>query len=219
MRSANLDRFRVGSLAAAAVACLAVAGPRPAVAEPVFHATVQGGVDLDATSIGRLQAGGLFDLGRFAPELHLGFDTYNRLNSDRGISAPFGVSFDAGVRYAFLDERFRGPYVAAGGSYGLFLRKPRERIVADAETCQTAPGSPDRCTYDVNKNATVRLGFGWGFASGDSSTVAVRLDVSYWAFSLRDFENQPASAPIPREVPRPQDTFTVMVGLEFLRWM
>ena len=48
--------------------------------------------------------------------------------------------------------------------------------------------------------------------------VGVRFDITYWMFSLNDFEDQPAGAPIPNQIPRPQDTLSFMIGLEFMRW-
>jgi hypothetical protein len=48
----------------------------------------------------------------------------------------------------------------------------------------------------------------------------VRLDLTYFMFNVADGEDQPGGAPRPiSDVPRPQDTFAVLIGLEFLRWM
>lgn len=209
----------IGSLAAALAVTAAVARPRAAHAEPVVSAAVVGGVDQDFTGIARLIAGGLWDFGRFAPDFHISLEGFIRLNSDAGVSARSITLGDLGARYAFLNDRFVGPFVTAGASFGIFTGKPHDRKISDApEVCASAPGSPADCTFRINRNAAFRGGLGWGFASGPKTTVAVRLDVTYWMFSLNDFEDQPDSAPVPRDVPRPQDSIAVLVGLEFMRW-
>jgi hypothetical protein len=200
-------------LAALAAPRLASAGPTP-----VLDAHVSTGVDPDATVLGRLMAGGLlvFDELKLAVDAHLSFEGFLRIADDQGVSArSFGL-LNLGARYAFGNASFHGPFVAAGAGYGLFTGDPRERKVAgDLATCG---GVADDCTFKITQNLSARAGVGWGFAPGEKTTVAVRLDVVYWLFALADGEDQPRGAPYPGDVPRPQDTVTVMVGLEFMRW-
>jgi len=212
----------VRAAAAAALVLAAVGGAGAARAEitPVLDAHVSTGVNAGSTVLGRLMAGGmlLFDDVRFAVDAHLSFEGFLRLRENEGVLArSFGL-LNLGARYAFQDARFQGPYVAAGAGFGLFAGDPKERKVVDDESvCGTAPTSPS-CTFGIERNINGRLGFGWGFGSGEHTTVGVRLDVMYWWFSLADNEDQLAGAPNVYEVPRPVDTFTVMLGLEFMRW-
>lgn len=197
------------------------AGPRAASAEPAVDALVITGIDQDLTAVGRLLAGGMYGFGKFAPEAHIGFDGFLRIDSDKGIAAR-SFSIDVGARYGFTSERFVGPYVTGGASYGFFILKPHERKVVDApEVCASAnlPAGPgeDDCTFRINRNIGTRLGFGYGFASGKKTTVGVRLDIHYWLLSLSDFENLPG-APVPSMVERPQDSWSFLIGLEFMRW-
>lgn len=213
-----MNNARLAVCVLAAAIGLGYAAPRAA-AEPVLDATVFAGVDQDVTAIGRAFAGGMWVLGRFAPEAHIGFDGFLRLDSDAGIAARSFTLLDLGARYAFTSERFTGPFVTAGGSFGIFTGKPHERKVSgDPETCMSAPGAPDDCAFRIDKNASARLGFGYGFASSENATVAIRLDVHYWVFSINDFEDQSPGSPVPRDIPRPQDTLAFMLGLEFMRW-
>ena len=213
-----MKHARLAVCGLAAALGLGVAAPRAA-AGPVLDASVFAGVDQDVTAIGRAFAGGMWVLGRFAPEAHLGFDGFLRLNGDAGVAARSFTLLDLGVRYAFTSDRFTGPFASVGGSFGLFTGKPHERKISDEpEVCMSAPGSPDDCAFRIDKNAALRFGLGYGFASSDNATVAVRLDVNYWVFSVNDFEDQAPGAPVPRDIPRPQDTVSVMLGLEFMRW-
>jgi hypothetical protein len=194
--------------------------PSPAAGgEAAVGGAVVIGVDSDVTVIGRLMAGALYRFGRLAPEAHLTFDGFLRAK-DAGISArSFGL-LELGGRYALRRDRFVGPFVTTGASIGVFTGKPHQRVVVDdAEVCGSAAGMPHACDFNIDKNIAIRAGFGWGFASGGAATVAIRLDVVYWLFSVNAFEDQPSGAPIPREIPRPQDTWSVLVGLEFLRWL
>ena len=72
--------------------------------------------------------------------------------------------------------------------------------------------------YQIDKNLNARLGFGWGFRSGPKTTVGVRLDLHYWLLSLSDYDPDRTGSPVPSMVPRPQQTFSVLIGLEFMRW-
>lgn len=196
---------------------------REAEAGPTFalDAHITSGVDQDFTSISRLLAGGLmiFDGVNLAVNAHLSFDAFLRIQNEQGISArSFGLA-NLGLRYGFRNSKFHGPFVDLGGGFGLMSGNPRERLVDDdAETCASAPGSPTSCAFSIDKYLNGRLGFGWGFASGKRTTVAVRLDLNYFVYSVEDREDQDPSNPIPRQIPRPQDSITVMIGLEFMRW-
>lgn len=205
-----------------AAALLAAAG-RPAAAQPAVDAAVLGGVDRDTSAVIRLVAGGMWTLGRFAPEAHIGVDGFLRIDADRGIAARSFNLIDLGARYGFQSDRFLGPYVTLGGGFGLFTGKPHERKVVDApDVCESASIPEDQpqdaCSYQIDKNINARLGLGWGFPSGPKTTVGVRLDVHYWLLSLSDYDRNRSGDPIPGMVPRPQQTFSVLIGLEFMRW-
>jgi hypothetical protein len=218
---------RISSLFLAALACMALGSARSASAgpTPVLDAHITSGVDQELTVVGRLLAGGIlvFDRIQVGLDAHLSFEGFLRIASDEGVAArSFGL-LNLGARYGFRNARFHGPYMAAGGGFGLFSGKPRERkIKGDIETCDSADipaGEPlDQCTFAIDKNVNAHVGLGWGFASGKRTTVGVRLDFTYWLFSVADFEDQPQGAPIPRQIPRPQDAWSVMIGLEFMRW-
>ena len=210
-------------LGVAIAGVVGVSAPRTATAQPAIDAAVLTGVDQDTTAIGRLMAGGIWALGRFAPEAHVGVDGFLRIDSAKGIAARQLSLLNLGARYAFTSDRFIGPYVSVGGGFGIFTGKPHERkINGDANLCASAripPEQPqDNCIYRIDKSVNARVGFGYGFASGKHTTVAARIDVHYWAFSLNDFEDQPSGAPVPNMVSRPQSTWSISVGLEFMRW-
>ncbi len=216
MKLTSRLRVLVAALAACAILHL---GTNKAVAQPAIDAALIAGVDQDTTAIGRLVAGGLYGFGktRLAAEAHLGFDGFLRINKDQGIAAK-SFNFDVGGRYGIQSDHFVGPYLTAGANFGLFVGKPHERKVEDdPDVCATAD-TTDSCNYRINKNFNFRFGFGWGFASSKKTTVGIRLDVQYWLLSVSPFEDQPGGAPIPREIPRPQDSIAVMVGFEFMRW-
>lgn len=210
----------VASLTTAAI--LVTTNPRRAEAQPALDAMLMMGIDQDVTAIGRLFAGGMYGLGKFAVDAHIGVEGFLRVDGSKGVRATTLPMFDLGVRYGFQSSRFVGPFVAAGGSFGLFFAKPNKRRVKDdPETCASVPAGPtDECEFAIDKNASFRLGFGWGFAPSDKTTVAVRLDLTYWLFSVSPFNALTHSdgEPIPREIPRPQDSLSVMIGLEFMRW-
>jgi hypothetical protein len=197
--------------------------PRAAHAQPAVDAAVLSGIDKDSTAIIRLVAGGMWGFGRFAPEAHIGVDGFLRIDSAKGIAARSFNLIDLGARYGFQSDRFVGPYVTLGGGFGLFTGRPHERkVVGEAEVCESAnipEGEPqDACSYQIDKNINARVGFGWGFRSGPKTTVGVRLDVHYWLLSLSDYDPGRTGSPVPSEVPRPQQTFSVLIGLEFMRW-
>ncbi len=204
-------------------ATLVAGAPRSAAAQPALDAAVLGGIDRDTTAVIRLIGGGMWVLGRFAPEAHVGVDGFLRIAADKGISARSFNLIDLGARYGIQSERFIGPYVTAGGGFGLFTGKPHERkVVGEPEVCESADipeGQPqDACAYQIDKNLNARLGFGWGFSSGPKTTVGIRLDIHYWLLSLSDYDRNRSGDPVPGMVPRPQQAFSVLIGLEFMRW-
>ena len=208
---------------AALAACATLQISARAEAQPAVDAAIIAGVDQDTTAIARLYAGGFWAFGKIAPEVHVGFDGFLRIDTSQGIAARSFNLIDVGVRYGFKSDHFVGPYVSTGANFGLFTGKPHERKVTDdEELCSTADipdGQPtDECVFRIDKNASFRLGFGWGFASSSKTTVGVRIDLNYWLFSVSDYDDQSPGAPIPREIARPQDSWALMVGLEFMRW-
>lgn len=207
---------RIATLMGAVALTGVCAGSAGADVTPVLDAHVAAGAAPDATALGRLLAGGMlvFDELRLAVDGHLSFAGFLRVSDDEGVSArSFGINL--GARHGFGNERFHGPYVALGAGYGLFTGEPKERkISGDMEVCVSA----EDCTIEITQHLNGRAGVGWGFASGKQTTVGVRLDLMYWAFALADGDEQPGTAPYPGDVPRPHDTFTVMLGLEFMYW-
>lgn len=167
------------------------------------------GSEPDLTGIARLSAGGLIGWGKFAFEGHVGFGAFLRTGG-AGISANELTLIDLGARYAFKSPRFVGPFVGAGGSFGLLTGKPRDRkLEEDMATC----GGGD-CAFAIDKDITGRLALGWGFESSEKTTVALRVDLSYMIFSVDGEQNDiPAM-----RVERPQDLMAVLVGLEFMHW-
>ena len=187
-------------------------------ARTALDAVVVTGLDQDTALAARLLAGGFVGWGNFALEGHLAFEGFFQL-ADKGVSARSLTIIDLGMRLGFGGHNFTGPFVSGGGGFGLFGGKPRERKITDAEACAGfgAPEAPDECTFDVDKNITGRLGFGYGFATGKKSTVALRLDFTYWLLSVDG--NQSASNVPASRVARPQQVFSVLVGFEFMRWL
>ncbi len=179
-----------------------------------LNAMVVIGADQNSTVIGRLLAGGMVRFGRFAPEAHIAFEGFLRANSDKGTQAQSFTLLDIGARYAFKDEQFAGPFVAVGGGFGLFLGTPRDiNLQGDSKSC--AGFDNNDCTIQVDKHLNGRLGFGYGFRSGEKATVAVRLDLGAWWYSV-DTE-QPSGVPV-GQIELPQIAYAVTLGLEFLRW-
>ncbi len=202
------------ALSIVAISIVAI-GARPADAKPIWvvDAHLSLGADADSTAIGRLRGGGLLLFDRFGIDGQLGFSAFLRINDAAGVETrSFGPSL--GVRYAITNAKFEGPYVALGGGFGFLFGAPSERAVQDQDYC---PDSGD-CTFDIKKQLNARAGFGWGFRAGKKITVGVRLDVTYFAFSVVDGEDQ-SNTVNPHNIDRPQDTIAVLIGLEFLRWM
>jgi len=218
--SSRLSLF-VAGLGAALGLQLGIA--QRAQAEPVLNAAVYAGVDQDYTAIGRMVAGGFWTFGAFAPEVHVGLDGFLPLTSSKGIAARSLNAIDIGARYGFQNDHMFGPYLSAGAGFGFFWGKPHERKVdGEPEICATATipegEDPDQCAFRIDKNLNFRFGFGWGFATSEKTTVGARIDLGYWLYSPQDYEDQPVGAPVPRQIPRPQDAWSIMVGLEFMRW-
>jgi hypothetical protein len=202
---AEMERQRQADLAARQGTQIAVDG------------MVLTGLSTDLTAIPRGAGGISLNWGGFAVEAHLGFDFFFRLRGDSEGVAARTLTLDVGARYGLRGDRFIGPFVAAGGGFGLMVGSPRERrLEDDEETCMAQIGSSD-CSFDLDKNLSARLGFGWGFAASERTTVAVRIDAGYWLFSV-DGEQSVGSPPA-RFVERPQDALSLSIGLEFLRWL
>jgi hypothetical protein len=217
------SRFTLFVAGLAAVLCLQLGTARRAQAEPVLDASIVSGIDQDLTVIYRLVAGGFWSFGRFAPEAHIGFDGFLPLTSDAGITALSANVLDVGARYGLMSDHMFGAYLTAGAGFGMFFKQPTERKVDGApDICESASipegDDPDQCAFEIDKNMNFRFGFGWGFAASKKATVGLRFDIGYWLLSVKDYEEQPAGAPIPRQIPRPQDAWSFMIGLEFMRW-
>jgi hypothetical protein len=176
---------------------------------------VAGGMDDKLSAIGRVFAGGMMVFGRLAPELHVSLDGYARTSGDQGSQALSLSIADIGVRYAFQDERFTGAFGTFGLGYGIFVGGSNQISLADdTETCANFPGND--CSFDVDKLMTGRLGFGWGFAMGEGMTMAARLDLTGWWYSVA--LEQSAGNPTHDEVKKPHIALSVLLGLELLRW-
>jgi tetratricopeptide (TPR) repeat protein len=171
------------------------------------------GVDQRMTVVGRVMGGGMLRFGKFAPEAHVGFDVFLQAGGEsKGTRGQSLTLIDLGARYAIKDETFKGPYVAAGGAFGLFLGSPRKvALEGDMATC----GGGD-CQFEVDKHLAGRVGVGYGFGSSEKTTVGIRLDFMYWAYSVAG--DQPAGGVTAGQVEKPQTAFSVTVGLEALRW-
>ena len=229
MMSFNCARkYSIGSMLAAA---LVLHGAAPALAQGqegeggatgedagrplAFGAMVSGGMDDKLTAIGRVFAGGMMVFGRLAPELHLALDGFARTRDDQGTQALSISIADIGVRYAFQDERFTGGFGTFGLGYGIFVGGSNQiDLVDDTDTCAGFPGND--CSFDVDKLLTGRLGFGWGFKTGEDMTMVVRLDLTAWWYSVA--LEQPAGNPTTDEVKKPHIALSLLLGLELLRW-
>lgn len=176
-----------------------------------LSAMVMVGADHRSSVFGRLLAGGMMRFGRFAPEAHIAFEGFLRPGED-GTQAQSFTVIDLGARYAFTNENFAGPYAGFGGGFGFFLGNPREVNLEDADSCAGQPGN--RCTVDIDRHLNGRVGLGYGFASGEKATVAVRLDFHTFWYSVDD--EQPDVSPA--QVEKPLLSYAVTLGIEFLRW-
>lgn len=185
---------------------------------PAIDALVVGGIDQDMSAVARLVGGGILGWDRFALEAHLVFEGFLRVDNTKGVSGR-SLALDLGARYAFSGRHFRGLFLDAGGSFGLYGGRPRERKLADnPDTCMgfDTPENPGTCSFDIDKNITARFGVGYGFAASKTTTVAVRLDGTFWLFSVDDSQS-PGAVPASL-VDKPQSSASVLLGLQFMRW-
>jgi hypothetical protein len=172
------------------------------------------GTETGLSGLARMVAGGLVNWGRFGIEGHLGFAGFLRTRDATGIAAREITLLDLGARFAFRDtDRFVGPFVSAGGSFGLITGKPRERrLKDDATSCAGTSGND--CGFAIDKDLVGRVGFGWGFASSENTTVGLRADLAYMMFSVDDEQDTVPA----RQIEKPQGTFAILVGLSFMHW-
>lgn len=178
----------------------------------VFSGGLLAGADQDLTGILRMSGGALFAWEKFAFDAKLGIDGFLRIDEDQGIRGKSFPVLDLGARYG-LNYRFVGPFFSGGASFGLINGKPRERKLKDDDaTC--GGGS---CSFSIDKTITTRVGVGYGFKATDTSTVALKVELQGWFFSVDD-EQGVGSVPAP-SVDKPQTSMAIMVGLEFLRWL
>jgi tetratricopeptide (TPR) repeat protein len=176
--------------------------------------SVLAGADQQLSGILRMAGGGLLSWEKFAFEAKLGIDGFLRVDPDQGLSARSFTLVDLGARYG-ANYRFVGPFVSGGASFGIFTGKPRERkLMGDNDTCGASGGD---CSFNIDKNIAARLAFGYGFRANDKSTVAFRLEVQGWMFSVDDA--QEIGSPPAGDVDKPQTSIAVMAGIEFLRWL
>ncbi len=179
----------------------------------VGRGAVLAGVDQQLSGILRMSGGGLLSWEKFALEANVGIDGFLRVDPEQGLSARSFTLLDLGARYG-ANYRFVGPFVSGGASFGIFTGKPRERkLKDDSATC----GAAGDCSFNIDKNIAARLAFGYGFRATEKSTVAFRLEVQGWAFSVDD--TQEIGSPAAGDVEKPQTSIAVMAGIEFLRWL
>ncbi len=175
---------------------------------------VLAGADQLLSGILRMSGGGLLSWEKFAFEGRIGIDGFLRVDAEQGISARSFTLLDLGVRYGF-NYRYVGPFISGGAGFGIFTGKPRERkLKDDNETCGFSGGN---CSFNIDKNISTRLAFGYGFEASDKSTVAFRLEVQGWLFSVDDV--QEIGSPPAFDVEKPQSSIAIMAGLEFMRWL
>ncbi|MBL4635056.1 MAG: hypothetical protein JKY56_14375 [Kofleriaceae bacterium] len=178
----------------------------------VFSGGLLAGSDQDLTGIIRMSGGALLSWEKFAVDAKLGIDGFLRIDKERGIRGKSFPVLDVGVRYG-LNYRYVGPFFSGGASFGLINGKPRERLLKDDDaTC----GGGD-CAFSIDKTITARVGIGYGFRATETSTVALKIELQNWFFSVDD-EQGIGSVPA-GSVDKPQTSFAVMFGLEFLRWL
>lgn len=183
-------------------------------AQLALDISLTAGTEKDFTGMARAMAGGLLGWGKFAFEGHIGFAGFLQV-ADKGIAAREITLLDLGARYAFTSDRFIGPFVGLGGSFGLVTGSPHERkLEDDPDTC--AGFTSDDCAFEIDKDLTTRLMLGYGFSSSEKTTVAVRLDLSYMMFSVAG--DQRMGSPPASRVEKPQTMLAFLVGLEFMHW-
>jgi hypothetical protein len=166
------------------------------------------------SGIARMTGGALLNRGRFGIEGHVGFAGFLRIRDQTGVSARELTLLDLGARVALRDtDRFVGPFVSGGGSFGLITGKPRERRLRDdATSCAGAAG--DDCAFAIDRDLVFRLGGGWGFGSSDATTVGVRVDLAYMMFRVDDDQDTiPAG-----QIEKPQGLWALLIGLDFMHW-
>lgn len=178
----------------------------------VLSGSALAGADLQLSGILRMNGGALLSWEKFAVEGRVGIDGFLRVDQDQGTQATSLTLIDIGARYG-TEYRYIGPFVAAGAGFGIFRGKPRERkLKNDSGSC-----GGGNCAFNIDKNITGRLAFGYGFRSTDKSTVALRIEAQGWLFSVDD--EQEIGSPNPADIEKPQSAIALMVGLEFLRWL
>ena len=184
-----------------------------------LNVQISAGSEPDTTAIGRALLGGmvLFEPARLALSAHLSADAFIQASNDKGVRGTSIGLINLGARYAFLDQRFVGPYIDAGWGFGFLTGDTVRGVKDDPGTCDSQRSGEADCTIDLNRQMNARFGLGWGFDPLESITVGVRLDVVYWMFSLDDTEAT-TDGPIARFVDRPQDTVAIMLGIEVLRF-
>jgi len=170
------------------------------------------GSDQALTGVIRMSGGALLSWEKFAVDAKLGIDGFLRIDNDQGTRGKSFPVLDIGARYG-LNYRFVGPFFSGGASFGLMNGKPRDRkLKNDEATC-----GGGNCAFAIDKTITTRVGLGYGFRATETSTVALKLELQAWFFSVD--ENQgPGSVPAP-SVEKPQNSLAIMFGLEFLRWL
>jgi|GEM_PF-2765338 len=206
-------------LVAAAFATSFAGSPASADTKLGLNAQVSAGSEADVTFMGRALLGGavLFEDLRLALTAHLSADAFIQGSSGKGFRGTSLGPLNLGVRYAFLDSAFVGPYVDAGWGFGFLFGNTVRGVEDDPGSCDSQISGAADCSLDLNRQMNAKLGLGWGFKPLDTITVGIRLDVVYWAFSLSDTDAT-TDGPIARFVDRPQDTVAVMLGLEVLRF-
>ncbi len=169
------------------------------------------GSDMQLTGILRMSGGALLAWEKFAIEGKLGIDGFLQIDSEQGTRGRSFPVLDVGVRYG-TKYRFVGPFVSGGASFGLLAGKPHERTLKnDDETC-----GGGTCTFDIDKAIAGRIGFGYGFRATETSTVALRVDLQGWLYSVDEEQGGEVRA---SSVEKPQTGLAVMFGLEFMRWL
>ncbi|MCP4445300.1 MAG: hypothetical protein GY811_08150 [Myxococcales bacterium] len=180
--------------------------------QKVLLGGILAGADQQLSGILRFSGGGMLSWEKFALEARVGIDGFLRVDKEQGVQARSFTLIDIGARYG-TQYRYIGPFVSGGASFGLFSGSPRERtLVSDDDSC----GGGD-CSFDMDKNISTRLAFGYGFEATDKSTVALRIEAQTWFFSV-DSE-QSIGNPNANDISKPQTAVAIMVGLEFMRWL
>jgi hypothetical protein len=186
-----------------------------------LDALVMTGVATDLTGIGRIIAGGMGGWGRYGLDAHLAFQGFLRTDNSQGVSGRSITVLDLGPRVTIRNNsRSIGPFVTAGAGFGFFSGSPHQRrFKAGNPSCAilaSGGAEPPPCAFDIDKHFDVRVGFGWGFEAASHTTVAVRVDLVEWFYSVD--ETQDLGSPPAGAVEKPQTALSFFFGLEFLRW-